>query len=131
MKEVSISTDKEKTPVDLAKICAQAGESKKATDISVIDVSSIIGIAEYFVICSGSNSRQVDAIVESVLRQARSFSFRPINIEGTRQSEWVLIDFGSVVVHVFLSSAREFYKIERLFKDAPKLGWNSLDTATG
>lgn len=119
------------TPFELAEICAQAAESKKASDICVLEVGDIIGISEYFVVCSASNDRLVVAIADAVARQARNFSIKPSSIEGERQAEWVLLDYGSVIVHVFLEEARQFYRIERLFADAPKAQWRSLDEAAG
>jgi ribosome-associated protein len=94
-------------------------------------VGNILGIAEYFVICSASNDRLVSTIVDTIERQARSFSIKPISTEGEAQAEWVLIDYGNVVVHIFLNEARDFYRIERLFKDAPVAQWRSLDEAAG
>ena len=82
-------------------------------------------------ICSANNDRLVSAITDTIQRQARNFSIKPISIEGDRQAEWVLLDYGSVVVHVFLEEARQFYRIERLFKDAPDVAWRSLDEAAG
>jgi len=89
------------TPRELAEICAQAAESKKATDIAVLEVGDILGIVEYFVICSASNSRLVSATTDAITRQTRAFSVKPLSVEGERQGQWVLLDYGSVVVHVF------------------------------
>lgn len=112
-------------------MCAQAAESKKATDITILEVGDILGIVEYFVICSASNARLVSATADAIVRQTRTFSVKPLSVEGDRQAEWVLMDFGSVVVHVFLDEARQFYRIERLFKDAPQVSWQTLSEATG
>lgn len=82
-------------------------------------------------ICSGSNSRLVSTIVDTIQRQTRNYCFKPLSIEGDRQAEWVLIDYGTIVVHVFLEQARDFYRIERLFKDAPEVQWRSLAQEAG
>jgi ribosome-associated protein len=119
------------TPAELAEICAQAAESKKATDISILEIGDIVGITEYFVVCSASNTRLVSTIVDAVQRSTRNYSIKPSSIEGQRQAEWVCMDYGSIVVHVFEQEARNFYRIERLFKDAPELAWRSLDQAAG
>lgn len=94
-------------------------------------MGDILGIVEYFVVCSASNARLVSATADAIQRQTRAYSAKPISIEGDRQAEWVLMDYSSVVVHVFLDEARQFYRIERLFKDAPRVSWRSLDEATG
>ena len=94
-------------------------------------MGDILGIVEYFVVCSASNDRLVAAITDAIQRQTRSFSIKPVSVEGARQAEWVLLDYGSVVVHVFLEDARQFYRIERLFKDAARMPWRSLDEAAG
>lgn len=82
-------------------------------------------------ICSANNSTLVGAINDAIQRQARNFSIKPRGTEGARQGEWILLDYSSVVVHIFLEEARQFYRIERLFKDAPKAPWRSLNEAAG
>lgn len=98
----------------------KAAQDKKAQRIEVYDVGEIIGIAGYFVVCSASSDRLVSTIVDNILDKAREGSYHNVGIEGDRQKEWVLVDFGSVIVHVFLNDVREFYRIERLFKDCAK-----------
>ncbi|MFN8016086.1 MAG: ribosome silencing factor [Acidimicrobiia bacterium] len=115
------------SPLEISEICAQACDSKKAIDIKILDVGDILNIAQYFVICSGSSDRQVKAIVDSLIRQTRKLSIKPIGIEGERELEWVCVDFGDVIVHVFLNESRDFYKIERLFKDAESIDWHELN----
>lgn len=97
----------------------------------MLDVGDILGIAEYFVVCSGGTDRQVKAIADAVSRQSRNFSIKPISVEGMRQAEWILIDFGNVVVHIFVEEARQFYRIERLFKDANRVQWRTLNQQAG
>ena len=104
----------------MVEICVKAAQDKKAQQIEVYDVGEIIGIAGYFVVCSAGNDRLVSTIVDNILDRAREASYHNVGIEGDRQKEWVLVDFGSVIVHVFLNDVREFYRIERLFKDCEK-----------
>ena len=85
----------------------------------VLDVSEPLVITDYFVICSGSNERQVRAIAEEVERACRALGVRPLRREGEREARWILLDFVDFVVHVFLHAEREFYDLERLWRDAP------------
>jgi len=119
------------SPIELSELCASASDSKKAKDILVLDVGEIIGIAEYFVVCSGSNDRQVKAISDAILNAAFQCNVKPISVEGQREGEWILLDFGTVVVHIFHDEYRKFYRIERLFKDAHKIEWKSLIKEAG
>lgn len=97
----------------------------------MLDVGDILGIAEYFVVCSANNDRLVKTITDAVSKQTRNFSIKPLSVEGMRQAEWVLLDYGSVVVHIFLEEARQYYRIERLFKDADRIAWRSLNEEAG
>ena len=109
---------------DLAVSAAQFGEALKATDILVLQVGDVLAVTEYFVVMSGSNRRLVDALVEEIEARVREQTGRsPVRVEGARENQWVLIDYGDVVVHVFLSEIREFYEIERLYTDVPKIDW--------
>ena len=109
---------------DLAVRAAQIGDALKATDILVLQVGDVLALTEYFVVLSGSNRRLVDALVEEVEARVRGATDRsPVRVEGARENQWVLIDYGDVVVHVFLSEIREFYEIERLYTDVPKVDW--------
>lgn len=128
---ITISPQNELLPAELAKICAQAAESKKASDIIILDVGKIVDIAQYFVICSANNDRLVRAIATAIQGNAIKFTIKPTSVEGQSEAQWILVDYGSVVVHVFLEKAREFYRIERLFKDADELSWKSLEKDVG
>ncbi len=96
----------------------RAAESKKATDIKVLDLTAITSFADYFVICSGSNSKQVQAIADEVGWQMKRLNEHPINVEGYNQAEWILADYGDILVHVFSGKAREYYDLERLWRTA-------------
>lgn len=99
-------------------------DSKLGTDIMVLPVGEIVGITEYFVVATGSNARQVGAIADAVLAGVREVTGRgPLRSEGVREQQWVLIDYGDVVVHIFHDEARRFYEIERLYKDVPPVDW--------
>jgi ribosome-associated protein len=100
---------------------AAAASSKQARDVVVLDVSKPLVICDYFVICSGSNQRQVRAIAEEVERACREEGegARPLRREGEREARWILLDFIDFVVHVFHEDEREYYDLERLWRDAP------------
>ena len=98
-------------------IAVRAAEAKQATDIKVLDLTGITSFADYFVICTGSNSKQIQAISDEVgiqlKRQAREL---PNSLEGYNQSEWVLADYGDLLVHIFSPKARAYYDLERLWR---------------
>jgi len=103
-------------------LAAQAAAAKKAEDIQILDVGDILAVTERFVICSGTNTRQVRTIVDEILKQLRDGAgCKPLSIEGLNDSTWVLLDYGEFVVHVFLTETRAYYELERLWTDAPNL----------
>ena len=109
---------------DLAIIAARAADDKKGGNPLILSVGETVTITDYFVIASGTNRRQVMAIaagVEEAVREAAELS--PVSVEGLEQGSWVLLDYGSFVVHVFLDETREFYDLERLWADSPRLAW--------
>ncbi len=109
-----------------ARLAARAADDKKGDDILVLDVAEIIGIVECFMITSASNSRLVRTIVEEVERQIfERTGEKPRAIEGLRDASWVLMDYGDLVVHVFVDETREFYGLERLWADAERVEWAS------
>jgi len=110
-----------------ALLVADAASSKKAEDIIILDVGDLLGITDYFVICSARNERQVDTVVDEVLRRLRESDIRPYRIEGDKEQRWVLIDFLDLVVHVFHVEEREFYELERLWQDAPRVPFEQGD----
>jgi ribosome-associated protein len=108
----------------LAVLAARAAADMKATDVAVLDVGEVLSIAGYFVIASASNPRLVRAVVDDIEAKVKAELGRsPVRTEGVREQQWTLIDYGDVVVHVFLQSVREFYEIERLYMDAPRVEW--------
>jgi ribosome-associated protein len=107
-----------------ARIAARAADAKKGEDILVLDVADIIGIVECFVITAASNTRLVRSIVEEIERQIfEQAGEKPRAVEGLRDASWVLLDYGDLVVHVFLDETRRFYDIERLYRDVPAIDW--------
>ena len=108
------------TPRELAIIAARAADDKKATDILVQEVGAIVDMTEYFVIATASNNRQVNAIVEAIDEAIKKESgLNPLHREETRDGSWELLDYGSIVVHVFQPETREYYRLEALWNDAP------------
>jgi ribosome-associated protein len=107
--------------LELAKTAAVAADDKLATTIAGIDVSEQLALTDVFVIVSASTDRQVGAIVEEVEDQLRDKGAKPIRREGERDGRWVLLDFGDIVVHVQHDEEREFYELERLWKDCPEI----------
>jgi ribosome-associated protein len=105
--------------VQLAVRCAA---DKKATDMVVLDLRQIASFAEYFIISSGANQRQVQAISDEIEEQLKKqLGSRPVRIEGYNSAEWLLMDYGDFIVHIFNKDAREFYDLERLWRDAGKV----------
>ena len=103
----------------LAAVAANAAADKKATDIVLIDVSERLAITDIFVIATGTNERQVEAIVDAVEEKLRDEGVKPLRREGRRDGRWVLLDFTDLVVHVQHTEERTFYALERLWKDCP------------
>jgi ribosome-associated protein len=103
----------------LALTAAQAAADKLAADIVLIDVSDRLAITDVFVVATGNNERQVEAIVDEVEEKLRLAGSKPIRREGQRDGRWVLLDYGDIVVHVQHAEERIFYALERLWKDCP------------
>lgn len=114
---------------ELALAAARAADAKGATDIMVLDVADLVGICGYFVLASASNPRQVKAVVDEVEAQLREqFDDAPRSVEGAESRRWVLLDYADIVVHVFHSEERDYYRIERLYSDAVQLEWQLRST---
>lgn len=110
----------------LAVRAAQVADAEHATDVLVLHVGDVLGVTEYFVIGSASNRRLVSSIVDDVEEQLKDDPGRaPVRVEGFREQQWVLLDYGDVVVHIFLAEIRDFYEIERLYTDVPKVDWSA------
>ncbi|MCC7078959.1 MAG: ribosome silencing factor [Acidimicrobiia bacterium] len=118
------------TSEDTARIAARAMDAKKAHDVVALDVSTTLGVCDWFVIASGASTRQVKAIVDAAEEALHAEGRRPRVREGREDASWVLLDYGDVVVHVFLEETRDFYKLEKLWSDSPRLDWRDA-AATG
>ncbi|MCP9273506.1 ribosome silencing factor [Mycolicibacterium arenosum] len=105
--------------LEMATVAAQAAAAKIATDVVVIDVSGQLVITDLFVIASASNDRQVSAIVDEVEERMRLAGHKPARREGTKEGRWVLLDFVDIVVHIQHQDEREFYSLDRLWRDCP------------
>lgn len=105
----------------MAQIACKAIDDKKGQDIKIIDIHNVSVIADYFVIACGTNSNQVQAIVDNVEEQLGRAGFEAKQIEGNRNSSWILMDYGDVIVHVFDEENRLFYDLERIWRDGKVL----------
>ena len=107
--------------LELARTAAVAAEDKLATTITGIDVSEQLALTDVFVIVSAANERQVGSIVDEVEEKLRVLGAKPVRREGEREGRWVLIDYGDIVVHVQHDDEKEFYELERLWRDCPAI----------
>lgn len=99
-------------------VAVRAAESKKATEIKVLDLTGVTSFADYFVICTGANPKQVQAISDEIGMQLKKAGELPNSMEGYTQAEWVLADYGDLLIHVFSTKARDYYALERLWRNA-------------
>ena len=112
--------------LELAVAAARAADEKLGADIIILDVGEVLSIAGYFVVASAGNTRQVRTIADEVEKQVKEQLNRaPGRTEGISEGQWVLLDYGDVVVHVFSEETRRFYEIERLYSDVPKVDWQA------
>ncbi|WP_433194138.1 ribosome silencing factor [Nocardia sp. CA-107356] len=105
--------------VEMAQVAARAADEKLASDVVVLDVSEQLVITDCFVIASAPNERQVNAIVDNVEEKLREAGHKPVRREGTREGRWALLDYVDIVVHIQHNDERNFYALERLWKDCP------------
>jgi len=107
--------------LEQVKIAARAADEKKAQSILVLRLSAITEFTDYFVICTGASTRQTQAIADAVVEELKEVKTRPLHTEGYNNAEWILIDYGAFVVHVFTEQSRSFYDLERLWRDAERV----------
>lgn len=105
----------------LANAIAKAASGKKAVDPVMLDLRKLTSFTDFFVVMSGTSDRHVQAVARAILDDIRLLGVRPIGVEGERQGRWILLDFGDVVAHVFYQEARDYYQLERLWADAPRV----------
>jgi ribosome-associated protein len=101
--------------------CINATLQRKAKDLVVMKVKDLSSFADYFIICSGTSDRQVKAIASWLHESLKKFDMTPLGMEGLQHGHWVLMDYGDIVIHIFYDPIREFYDIERLWFEAPKM----------
>ena len=120
--EGSASVDRAAASLSSTGVPALAAEFKGAEDVCIVDLTELSDVCDYFVIATGSNTRMVDAIVDEVEEKvAKTCGEHPFSIEGREERSWILMDYGSVVVHSFTPEAREYYRLEKLWGDAPRV----------
>ncbi|HLX41415.1 MAG TPA: ribosome silencing factor [Ktedonobacteraceae bacterium] len=105
-------------PAQLAKAIVDVASDKKAADIILLDIRDVTTIADYFVICNGNNTRQVQAIADAIDEELGKQGANVLHREGTAETGWLLLDFGDVIVHIFGVKEREYYRLERLWSEA-------------
>jgi ribosome-associated protein len=116
----------ENDAIEFAVAAADAAEDKKATELTILDVADVLAVVDIFLLATTGSDRQLKAVAEAVEERGRAEGRKPLRREGKAESGWVLLDFGDVVCHLFSSEQREFYSLERLWADAPR-----IDPATG
>jgi len=132
-KKAATRKPKVSAALQLAQVAARAADEKQGSNITVLNVGDVLAITELsitelFVVATASNSRQVGAIQSEISHKVREKLGRsPLRSEGTVEQQWVLIDYGDVVVHIFAQEARDFYEIERLYFDVPVVSWSLGD----
>jgi len=108
-------------PDPLLDLIVNAMLQRKVIAPVLLDVQELTSVADYFIICSGSSSRQVSAIAQTIKKELKKHKFKPISIDGLKEGQWVLMDFGHVVIHIFYDPVRNFYDLESLWTDAVRL----------
>ncbi len=109
------------SPLDKALLCANIVLERKAADPVLFEVQGLTSITDYFLIASGKSSRQVQAIARHLQMRMKETGFLPFGVEGEREGHWILLDYGDVVVHLFYEPVREFYDLEGLWIEAPRV----------
>ncbi|RJP17571.1 MAG: ribosome silencing factor [Candidatus Abyssobacteria bacterium SURF_5] len=107
-------------PLDLAKKAAQVADSKKSQDVLILDLRKLSSVTDFFVICGSESVLGVKAIAEAILLKLKEEKITPNHVEGLDEGNWVLADYGDVIVHVFLERVRTYYDLESLWGDAPR-----------
>jgi ribosome-associated protein len=103
------------------KVALMAAEEKKAQDVLLLRLTAITEFTDYFIICTGNSIRQTQAIADEVVEQLKGQGTRPLNTEGYSSGEWILIDYGAFIAHIFTGESRRFYDLERLWRDAERV----------
>jgi ribosome-associated protein len=102
-------------------LCVNALLQRKTRNLTILNVRAVSSFTDYFVICSGSSDRQVQALADAVRENMKKSGIIPLGVEGETAGQWVLMDYADVIVHIFYEATREFYAIERLWTDVPRM----------
>ncbi len=102
-------------------LCVNAALEKKAKNIIILNMQKVTSFADYSIVCSGTSDRQVQSIAQAIEENMKKSGFLPLGIEGERTARWILMDYADIIVHVFYEPVRDFYDMERLWPDAPKM----------
>ncbi len=111
---------------DALKIAVNAADAKKASDLVALDISGVATFANFFLICTGDSSRQMQAIADEVEQRLKANGIRPSHVEGYQNAEWILMDYIDLVIHIFSKNARAYYDLERLWRDGKRLDASKL-----
>jgi ribosome-associated protein len=106
----------------------QAAQDRKALDLRVLDMERVCSFTSNFLICTGTSTRHTQAICDGIVERLKKCGHVPTHVEGYSKAEWILVDYLNFIVHIFVERAREFYDLERLWKNAPKLTVNDADS---
>jgi ribosome-associated protein len=107
--------------LDQVRLAVHAAEEKKAENLIVLRLTALTEFTDYFLICSGNSTRQNQALADEITDQLKKSGVRPLHTEGYANAEWILIDYGTFVVHIFTDESRRFYDLERLWRDAERV----------
>ena len=110
--------------------CAQLAHDKKALDLLILDVHEQSSFTSFFIICSGTSDRHVQAIASHIEASGKQAGVYTLGMEGFREGRWILLDYGDIVIHIFHEPVRKFYDLERLWKDAPQIPFENGDQQT-
>jgi len=119
--EANALSPEDQSIFEQVEIAVRAADEKKAHEILVLRLSAITEFTDYFIICTGNSTRQTQAIADAVTEELKKIKTRPLHTEGYNNAEWILIDYGAFVVHIFTEQSRSFYDLERLWRDAEKV----------
>ena len=111
---------------DALKIAVNAADDKKAHDLVALDISGIASFASYFLLCTGDSSRQMQAIADEIEKRLKACGIRPSHVEGYQHSEWILMDYLDMVIHIFSKTARAYYDLERLWRDGKRIDLSKI-----
>jgi ribosome-associated protein len=109
------------TPDQAVMVAAQVASDRKATELVLLDLREVASFTDYFLLCTGASGRQVQAVADAIEKRLSESGKRPLHTEGYSNAEWILLDYGDFLVHVFSTAARRFYDLERLWRDAKRV----------